>query len=124
MSYYGISQEETERHILRHIQNRIDPTETRKFYCLFCYPKPPNTTPPATFLTFWEWISSNHLADSYTAYTVITFEILIRAFQNQNPLATVTQLVYRLLQSIRFIRLVIPSEQISYYITYLFIETQ
>ena len=102
MSYYSISQEETEQHILKYTQNRIDPTEPRKFYCLFCYPKPPNTTPPATFLAFWEWISLSHLAEFYTAYTVITFEVFTRAFQNQNPLTTITWLVYRLLQSIRF----------------------
>src|SRR5688572_15667674 len=69
MSYY-VSQEEFREHQAQHRPGgRVT---RRKHYCGLCYPRRNRQTTRA-FNRFWNWISISHNAETYTGYTVESF---------------------------------------------------
>ena len=68
--------EEIERnlaeHIIKHFTNgplNVDYT------CHWCYPPPAFETLKSSFQKFWKWFHRSHEAESYSARTVVTFNL-------------------------------------------------
>ena len=118
MPFYGISDQEYTQHIQKY--RRGDTNIDRSNFCRYCYPilLIPTYRTPSGFTTFWIWIFNQYTAVHYNSYTIAAF-INFEGRINRGESGT----CFQLLRSIEFRELVVPIEELSYYFTRLFTET-
>ena len=73
------------------------PPQTEDFSCEICHPF--TGTPSEQFLRFWNWIETEHQAETYTAHTVNNFTTYLRAYGRRT---VQDETARRILLSIRY----------------------
>jgi hypothetical protein len=101
MNFEEIERNTTE-HILKHYSQEhlnIDYT------CFWCYPPPAFDNLKSSFQTFWNWFHYEHEAETYSAYTIITFnlfELLSNTPISEHRNTRLQEVICKLLTSIRY----------------------
>jgi hypothetical protein len=120
MPFYNsdLTQQEYLAHLQRHRLFRN--IRNRSTFCTRCYPI---TTLafhqiPENWPTFWNWLFNRYTPLNYTSYSIFAFSQLDTVVQSGNPAHCV-----ELIQSIEFQHLTIPIEELLYFITYLYVQT-
>ncbi|MBV8803376.1 MAG: hypothetical protein JO131_10540, partial [Gammaproteobacteria bacterium] len=109
MPHYYISEETLAIHLQYHQQGILN--IERRAYCDICCPVEENPEYPPGFLIFWAWISTSYLAQSYNGYTLYIYRQLEESIQKGESATS-----QKLLTSINFSALVIPIEELSFYV--------
>lgn len=118
MLFYGTTDQEYNQHLQEHQSGNTN--LDRRHFCRHCYPvlSIPTYRIPNGFTTFWIWIFNNYTARNYSSYTIAAF-INLEERLNRGEAVTCIQL----LRSIEFEEIIVPIEELSYYIVRLFGET-
>ena len=118
MPHYFNKNTEVNRHCREHYQGNY--TENNQYiYCQLCCPTDLPVLPTVFgFQNFWNWIKNRYTARAYTGYTIAAFGRLEESI-NRGDLFLTDGIIL----SITFNRLLIPAEELSYYIRYLNVQT-
>jgi Retrotransposon gag protein len=116
--------EELERNISIHILRHFTHSYTREplnedFTCNLCYPPPPLEENSIPFQNFWIWFQYEHRAETFSAYTVVTFNLFEQLFNTAESDYRTNRLqaiVIRLLSSIRYRTTPFSAEVLLHYI--------
>src|SRR5215469_14494547 len=98
-------EENTASHILRHYTNT---SLNQDYSCYWCYPIPLVEEISNSFRHFWVWFRQEFQADTFSAYTVVSFnlfETFILSPDSEYHTNQLVRTVTRLLTSIRFKRI-------------------
>lgn len=104
----------TTKHIIRHLANvplNVDYT------CPWCYPPPASDTLKISFKNFWKWFHLTYGAETYSARTIVTFNLFEHL--NSTPVSEhrdtrLQEVIVKLLTSIRY-KNSPPSSNILYF---------
>ena len=94
----------TATHIIWHYSNSL---LNQDYSCFVYYPIPPEEEISDSFKNFWIWFRQEFQADTFSAHTIVSFnlfEIFISSPPSEYRTAQLSRIADRLLISIRFLR--------------------
>ena len=120
MPYYDnpLTNQEYLVHLQRH---HIFRNVTRKItYCRICYSVEHLSFHqiPTNWPIFWNWFFNRYPALNYTSYSIHAFSQLDNTVDSGNP-----AICLALIKSIEFSNTLVPLEEITYFTTYLYVQT-
>src|SRR3954451_15475226 len=119
MSYY-VAKEIVREHLRQHSQHQRN--IQRINFCVLCYLRPRNTN--RFFQRFWNWITVNHNANTYTGYTVeILNNLRTHRDNSQFGIEKITRAILALIASIRYNQSLITFAEVYYHAYCLFLAT-
>src|SRR5215475_14391418 len=96
-------EENTAIHTIRHYTNT---PLNQDYSCFVCYPIPSEEETSDSFKNFWLWFKQEFRADTFSAYTVVSFNLFenfILAPASEHRTTQLSKVINHLLSSIRFI---------------------
>jgi len=102
MPYFRWTLQEINQHNQAHQRGIV---RTTKPYCIACYLLLFNHLIPEGFTNFWNWITTQHHALSYTGYTPITFRYLSQNIDTNPDLNFIADITVHIINSIFFSRI-------------------
>src|SRR5215469_12823639 len=108
-------EENTAIHVLRHYTGT---PLNQDYSCFVCYPIPTEEATSSSFKNFWLWFKQEFRADTFSAYTIVSFDLFknfILAPASKHHTIQLPKVINRLLSSIRFIRRPFSSEVLFLY---------
>src|SRR3954451_10714548 len=119
MSYY-VAKEIVREHLRQHSQHQRN--IQRINFCVLCYLRPRNTN--RYFQRFWNWITVNHNANTYTGYTVeILNNLRTQRDNSQFGIEEITRTISLLISSIRYDQSLTVFAKVCYHTHRLFLVT-
>ena len=122
MPYYRYSINEVNQHYLSHRNRRLN-LEERRSYCQLCHPILPLVQISAQFSNFWTWISTYHYAYTYTEYTEVAFNNIVRSIELASDWTVVAGFITYTVTSIKYQRLSLFLFELCYCTQVLFEQT-
>src|SRR5579859_4156603 len=101
MLYYRYIINEVNLYYLLHRDRRLNPDE-RKSYYQICHPILPLVQISAQFSNFWTCISTYHYAYTYTRYTEVAFNNIIRSIELASNWTIVAGFITHTVTSIKY----------------------
>ena len=119
MSYY-VAEKIVREHLRQHSQYQRN--IQRINFCVLCYSRPRNTN--RSFQKFWNWITVNHNANTYTGYTVeILNNLRTHRDNSQFGIEEITRAISALIASVRYDQSLITFAEVCYHTYRLFLAT-
>jgi hypothetical protein len=119
--------EEIERNTAKHIIKYFTNVPLNTDYtCLWCYPPPAFDTLKLSFQNFWKWFQLAQGAETYSAKTIVTFNLFEHL--NNTPISEhrntrLQEVIVKLLTSIRYKNLPLSSDILYFFIQGVAFET-
>lgn len=112
--------EELERITSEHIvQHYLDEPLNQDYTCNWCYPPPPFETHSNSFQNFWIWLRLEYKAKTYTARTIVAFNLFERLSgtpESEHRDSRLIRIIYQLLSGIRYRVRPFSSDVLYFYI--------
>src|SRR5215208_8481895 len=110
-------------HIVRHYSNS---SLNEDYTCNWCYPPLPFNTLSNNFQNFWNWFHYEYQAETYTARSVVAFNLfeqLSNTPVSEHRNNRLTRIIYQLLSSLRYRTIPFSSDVIYLYVQGVSFET-